>query len=340
MEKQAVDKAFQLNPELPEAHLALGYYYYHGHLDYDRALEQFVIARKSQPNNSKILEGIGFVQRRQGKFEQGLANIKKAYELDPLSRVLAIELGATFSRLRKYPEAERYYNRTISLSPDWPRGYAWKAQLYLRWEGSIEKARAVLAEALQNIKSAEDPDIVSSVVILDVFDENYQGALDRLSLKPEDIDNQGYFIPNALQHAQIYGYMNKNELAKKYYDEARSILKKKIQQDSEDARFHSSLGIAYAGLGRKEDAIREGKLAVELLPVSKEAMTGMRQLEVLAYIYVMVGEHDAAIDQLEFLLSIPGSLSIPLLRLDPAWAPLRENPRFQDLLRRMNLFTP
>jgi len=126
--------------------------------------------------------------------------------------------------------------------------------------------------------------------------------------------------------------MNRNVLAKKYYDSARSILETKIQQQPEDARFHSSLGIAYAGLGRKEDAIREGKLGVELLPVSKEAWRGLFKVEALAKIYVMVGEFDAAIDQLEFLLSRPGEMSIPLLRLDPAWDPLRDHRRFKKLV--------
>jgi serine/threonine-protein kinase len=234
--------------------------------------------------------------------------------------------------LRKYAEAERYYDRAISLAPDWADPYRRKVELYVLWEGSTEKARAVLEEAPENPKLAEEPSIVNSLVNLDVFDGKYQEALDRLSLKSEDIDNQDYFIPNALRCAQIYGYMKKKEPAKKYHEEARSILESKIEERPEDARFHSSLGIAYAGLGRKEDALREGKLGVKLLPVSKEAMVGTFRVEDLARIYVMVGEFDAAIDQLEFLLANPGAMSIPLLRLDPAWDPLRDHPRFKKLL--------
>jgi serine/threonine-protein kinase len=330
--KQAVDKAFQLNPNLPEAHLALGFYHYWGHLDYDRALEQFAIARKSHPNNSEVLRGIGWVQRRQGKFEQALANLKRACELDPLSSLLSSTVAQTFMLLRKYPEAELYRDQAILLAPDLSNRYVEKAWLYVLWEGRTEKARAVLEEALQNIKSLEDTDIVNLLVTLDVYDGNYQEALDRLSLKSEDIDNVWAFLPSALRYALIYGYMNKNELAKKYCDEARSILETKIQQQPQDARFHSSLGIAYAGLGRKEDAIRQGKLGVELLPVSKEAMAGLWRVEDLARIYVMVGEFDAAIDQLEYLLSIPSRLSIPLLKIDPAWDPLRGHPRFKKLI--------
>ncbi len=338
MAKEAAEKALELNPELPEARIALGKYFYHGHLDYDRALEQLTIARKSQPNNRDVLGGIGLVQRRQGKFEQALANLKRASELDPLSHFSAREFGTTFMYLRKYPEAEHYYDQAISLAPDLSFVYYFKAWLYLCWEGSTEKARAVLEEALQSIKSAENPSLVKLLVNIDVFDGNYQEALDRLSLKSQDIDNQEYiddreyFIPNALLYARIYGYMNKKELARKYYDEARSILESKIQQLPEYARFHGALGVAYAGLGRKEDAVREGKLAVEMLPVSKEAMRGPYRVEDLARIYVMVGEYNAAIDRLEFLLSIPSQVSIPLLRLDPAWDPLRDHPGFKKLL--------
>ncbi|MGB2862842.1 MAG: hypothetical protein WBC05_05910 [Sedimentisphaerales bacterium] len=126
--------------------------------------------------------------------------------------------------------------------------------------------------------------------------------------------------------------MNKKELEQANYETARSILESKIDERPEHARFHSALGVAYAGLSRKEDAVREGKLAVELLPVSKEAMRGPYRVEDLARIYVMVGEFDAAIDQLEDLLSIPGPLSIPLLRLDPAWNPLCDHPRFKKLI--------
>jgi serine/threonine-protein kinase len=327
--KEAVDKALQLNPNLAEVRMALGHYYYQGLLDYDRALEQFAIARKSQPNSSDILSWIGYVQRRQGNFEQALANIKKASELEPLR---GFGLGETYVLLRMYPQAEQSLDRTLSLHPDDTGGYHNKAWLYVRWQGSTEKARAVLAEALQNIRLEETSRIVDSLITLDVFDGNYQEALDRLSLKSEDTDNQDNFIPTALRCAPIYGYMNKKELAKKYYDESRSILESKIQQRPDDARFHSLLGIAYAGLGRKEDALREGKLGVELLPVTKDAMRGQGRVKDLANIYVMVGEYDLAIDQIEFLLSRPGGMSIPLLQLDPTWNPLRNHPRFKNLV--------
>jgi TolB-like protein/Flp pilus assembly protein TadD len=331
--KQAVDKAFLLNPDLPEVHLALGHYYYYGNLDYDRALGQFAIVRKSQPNNSDLLLFIGAVQRRQGKFEQALANFKRACEMDPLSYHLAGAAGETFMLLREYPEAEHYYDRAISMAPDVPDYYPSKAVLYVLWQGSTHKARAVLEHALQNASFLEDRNIVYWSVLVHVFAAKYQDALDQLSLlKSDAFDTQFYFIPKALLHAQINGLMKNQQLEQEYYESARKILEVKIQEQPQDTRFHSALGIAYAGLGRKKEAIHEGKLAVELLPVSKEAWKGLYRVEALAKIYVMVGEFDASIDQLEFLLERPSQISIPLLKLDPAWDPLRDLPLFKKLV--------
>jgi serine/threonine-protein kinase len=316
---------------LPEAHLALGHYYY-CQSDWDGALHEFGIARKSLPNDSDLLSFVGFVQRRQGKFEEALDNIKRASELDPLSEDIIISLGETFAYMRNYPEAMRCFDRAISLAPDVARPYGYKASLYLLWEGKTEEARAVVEKALKISRSSEESPIDNWLIDLDVYEGNYQKALKQLTLKSEDIESQDSFIPWAMRCASIYGYMN-NDLAKKYYDESRKILEAKRKQQPDDARFHSALGIAYAGLGRKQDAIREGRLAVELLPLSKDAIRGLSRVDDLARIYVMVGEFDLAIKQIEILLSQPSELSIPLLRLDPAWAPLRKRPRFKELLK-------
>jgi len=241
------------------------------------------------------------------------------------------EAGFTCHYLHKYTEAERYYDQSILMAPDLYFAYYRKARLYLSSEGSTEKARSILAETLQNIESTKNP-FINLFFHLDVFDRNYQEALDQLSLISEDEDDFFHYIPNTLQYARIYMYMGNKDLANKHYDEARSILESKIKERPQDARFHSSLAIAYAGLGRKEDAMREGKLAVELQPLNKEAMRRPHRIEDLARIYVMVGEHDKAINQLEDLLSIPGPFSIPLLQLDPAWDPLRNHPRFKKLV--------
>ncbi len=139
-------------------------------------------------------------------------------------------------------------------------------------------------------------------------------------------------MPTAQLYAQIYGLMGNRQRERAYYDSTRTMLESKIQERPDDERLRSALGIALAGLGRREDAIREGELAVVLLPMSQEAFRGAYRVEGLARIYAMVGEYDAAIDQLESLLAVPSPTAVPMLRIDPVWDPLRDNPRVQALL--------
>ena len=332
--KEAVDKALRLDADLPEAHEALGWYHYHGHLDYDPALAEFAIAQKSQPNNSLLLVGIGAVQRRQGKMREALPNIIKAAELDPRSATMAYELAATYWLLHNPVEATRHWDRAISLSPDLPGRYGEKARkVHLRLEGNTERARAVLEEA-RSAGLAEHPEIAYTWVLVDMWDGNYQEALDRLALVSSEVlfGGQLLYVPKAQLYAQIHGLTGNRQREQAYYDSTRSMLETMIQESPDDSRYRSAIGIAYAGLGRREDAIREGELAVELLPMSKEALQGAYRAEDMARIYAMVGEYDAAIDRLESLLAVPSITAVPMLRIDPVWNPLRDNPRFQALL--------
>ncbi|MHC4431830.1 MAG: protein kinase domain-containing protein [Planctomycetota bacterium] len=324
MAKEAVHTALRHDPELPEAHQALGRYYYLGHRKYSVALEKLYTALESQPRNSDVISFIGFIQRRQGKFEEALDTLKKASELQPLSSILVQEVADTLVILGRYEEAESCYDRAIRLAPRESRVYYYKARLYLSWEGRTDKARQVLNEALQKIDAIKGTSSMTlALAELDVYERDYRGALDRLSSEPNDF---------RLLRARICEYMGKNNEAKELYGQARDFLESKIAEDPNDERFHSSLGIAYAGLGHNEEATREGELAVDLLPVTKDAVTGPDRIRDLASIYMMVGKHYKAIDQLDFLLSVPGDLSVPVLKLDPAWDPLRDHSRFKKLV--------
>jgi serine/threonine-protein kinase len=326
--KAAADRVLELQPELPEGHMALGFYYYSCHKDYNRALEELAIAEKDLPNNSRIPEYIGYIRRRQGDFEAAADNLKKAFELSPQAANLAWELGDTYLCLRRYAEAERYYDRSISLAPDQTLAYFNKAINY--WlQGSLEKARV----ALEEMPKKTDPQSIYNWQIgwiwQEIYERNYQAALELLSS-----DFVEYYVgEEALFIGLVYRLMNESELAHNSFDSARILLEKEAKDRPDDPRIHRWLGIVYAGLGRKEEAIREGKLAVELYPLSKDAYWGTDFVLDLAQIYVRVGEYDAALDQIEYLLSIPSyTLSVPLLRVDPQWDPLRDHPRFKRLL--------
>ena len=263
-----------------------------------------------------------------------LVNYVRAAELNPRSNQRHVEVGITNTYLRNPVEALRHFDRSIALNSTNPEAYGQKARwLHLRVEGNTEKARAV-AEQGRNAGFGDNPEIVYTLILVDMLDKNYQSALDRLSRVSTDVllESQNIYVPTFQMHAQIHGLAGNRQRERAYYDSTRIHLEARTEERPDDERFRSALGIAYAALGRKEAAIREGELAVELIPVSKEAVRGVRRLEDLALIYATVGEYDAAIDQLEILLSVPSHTSAPMLRIDPAWDPLRDNPRFQALL--------
>jgi serine/threonine protein kinase/tetratricopeptide (TPR) repeat protein len=331
--KEAADMALRLDPSHADAHVAQGMYYYHCRLDYDNALKELGEALARQPNNRDALLGIAAIKRRQGKFDESAANTEKVLETDPRSGSLNAELAITFAKLRKFPEAERYFDRAISLSPDWPVPYSLKALLYLRWNGNIHGARSVLEEAANRKIRNQDILITYAAVNVDVVEGRFEDALQRLSeMEPNQIDVQEVYFPAELLKASIYGYLKRPKEERIAYETSRQLLERASREHPDDARLHGALGLAYAGLGRKDEALREGKLAIELLPLSKDALRGSYRATELALIYVMVGEHDAALALLEDLLSRPTDLTVSILRLDPAWAPLRSNPRFQKLV--------
>jgi serine/threonine protein kinase/Tfp pilus assembly protein PilF len=332
--KASIDRAVALQPDSPEVHAALGYYYYWCHLDYERALAEFATARKARPSDSDIFEGMGYIFRRQGRLREAIAALEGAMELDPRDATLALNLGESYALVRNLQQAGRWLDKANALTPEWVRPYGLKARFLLRVGGDITGARSTLAFA-SRLTIAEYRDVPYAGILLALFSRDYQAGLDQLSSQSfEAFDSQFWFVPKALLQAQLCGLLGQRESELKYYDAAARLLESKLRNAPDDARFHGSLGIAYAGLGRKTDAISHGKQALTLLPVSKEAYRGAFHLEEMARIYAMVGERDASIEQLEHLMSIPFDLAAPGLRLDPAWDSLRDHPRFQKLAGR------
>jgi tetratricopeptide (TPR) repeat protein len=332
---QAADKAFKLNPDAVETQVALGYYFYLCKLDYEQALEHFNLALKKQPKNVMILEGIGYVKRRQGKLNETIAYLKQVLEIDPRYSQTVYNLGETYALMRNYKEAERCYSRALFLEPDYPRAVSFKARLYLNWQGDTQKARQVLEEASKVLGLSKDNLITYHWVLTEIYEGRYQDALNRLSSTPfEAFEDQFYFVPKPQLFAQIYGLMNEKDKERKYYDVARIYLENRVKTQPDDSRFWSALGIAYAGLEHKAEAIKAAKRAVELLPISKEAYRGTFRARDLAQVNIMIGDYDKAFDQIEYLLSVPGEMSVSLLKIDPVWAPLRSLSRFQKLLER------
>jgi len=335
--KEALDKAVQLGPDLPETRFAQGTYYYYCQLEYDKALEQLSLAREKQPKSSEILEMIGYVKRRQGKMDETVAILNDALKINPRSLEIMYNLADTYYLLRRYAEAESMYRRGISFNPDYIRLYLGSsggmANLYFSWRGDTGKARELLEEISRKPLSPDDQNIFNYYsAVVNIFDGNFEPAIHSLSLiSTEAMDTQFYFVSKARLYAQVYGLMNDPGKAREYGGADKSDLERRVGEHPDDARFHSALAIACAALGLKDQAVQEARLGTQLLPVSKEFWRGIFRVKDLAQVYVMVGEYDLALDQIEYLLSTPGELSVPLLKLDPVWAPLRSLPRFQEL---------
>jgi tetratricopeptide (TPR) repeat protein len=333
--KEAADKASQINADSAETHIAWGYYFYYAKLDYSQALKHFDIALKMQPKNQAILEGIGYVKRRQGELAETVNHLLEAAKIDPRSPLIAFNLAETYALIRNYQDAEKWYDRAIFLNLEYTRAYSWKARMFLN-NGDTKKARQVLETASQTLIEVDPHLITYHWILVDIFDEKYEEALQRLSsVSEEAFSDQFYFVPKDNLIGQIYDLMDKDQIAEKHCEAAVRFLEEKIKEDSDDSRYHSVLGIAYAGLGIKDEAIQAAQKATEILPVSREAYRGAFREKDLAQVYVMVGEIDKALDVIERLLSLPGEISIPLLRTDPVWEPLQSQPRFLKLIEQM-----
>jgi serine/threonine protein kinase/tetratricopeptide (TPR) repeat protein len=326
------ETAYQLNPDLAETHLALGYYYYWCKLDYNKAIVEFSKAREIQPNNAEAYFGLGVVYRRMGNFDMSIQNMLKGETLDPLSIEYSRNLGETYGLVKDFNNTVKYYKRVIELSPDMSLPKAELAQHYVLLKGDTRAAEELLTE----IKNDDYLDVMFNLpVYLDILERKLDKAAKELkSYKRPFESGQFRFTPNSQMLGLIYKYEKQPGLSRSYFDSSRVELEKMLKESPQDERLHSSLGITYAGLGFNEKALYEGKKGIELLPLEKEAYRGFyRQLD-LARIYTLTGDYNNALKQIDFVLSIPGPFTVNILKLDPLYDPLRNLPGYQALLQK------
>jgi tetratricopeptide (TPR) repeat protein len=233
--------------------------------------------------------------------------------------------------LRRYPEALAASNQAINLAPDafWP--YLYKALTLWGWRGDPAETRSVL-EGLPNSTGGWER---WSWYWQEVYEGRYREALGRLESTTYGwIRIKMFARPNVLLAAYVYEWLGEVDEAVAAYESARGLLEAEVLASPEDPRLHSSLGIVYAKQGRPEEAVREGKLACDLLPQSKDGFYYLPYAIDLAHVYTILGNNEAALEQLEHLLANPSYLSPPFLRMDPRWDPLEDDPRFQTLLEK------
>jgi TolB-like protein/tetratricopeptide (TPR) repeat protein len=326
--RAAAERARALAPSAPQTYLALGDYYSNLERDWNRALEQYDQGRKVAPNEAELLTGIALVERAQGHFEQSMTSLRQALALDPRSAGTARRLAQSLLWLKRYPEAMAAADRALALDPESPDLNETKAMVFLA-QGDLPGARGVLQAAT----TRADPIALVAYVatywdLFWVLDDAQQQLLFRLTPEPFGGDVSNW----AICLAQTYALRGDMARARAYADSARAAGEALLKEAPDDVAHRAVVALAYAYMGRKAEAVREGEKTVSLNPIEKEYYQGTYYVHQLARVYTLVGEPEKAIDHLEQVLALPYYLSPAWLRIDPTFDPLRKNPRFQKLV--------
>jgi serine/threonine-protein kinase len=325
--REAAERAVELAPGRAESQLALGDYHALVRNDAAKALAAYAVGLRNAPYNAELLAGTAFVEQTLGRWEQALEHFTRAQALDPRSLDVARRLPRTLLWLRRYPEAAAAYDRALALAPTDVGLIQGRAMVPLA-QGDLAGARAVLRGAPRGVEPAALVAWMGNYWDLGwVLDHAHQRLL--LGLGPDAFGgDRGTW---AIVLAQVHDWRGDRESARSWADTARVGLEEQLRDAPDDPQRHAFLGLAHAYLGNREDAIRNGERATALAPIAKDAFTGPYLQHVLARTYVLVGEHEKALDSLEPLVVRPYYLSPGWLRIDPSFAPLRGNPRFERL---------
>ena len=325
------DEALRLQPDLPEGHLALGFSYYYGDRDYERALTEFEIARRDLPNESQAYLAIASIQRRQGKWAESNANFEKAATLDPKNTNILMNLCYSYMAQRDFEAADKTVDRLIATSPQSFQARGLKGFVALQWKGDLSAAEKVFS----SMPSETDPGLMTLARFWILrLKRNFPEALQVLQqFGGETLHNTTTApAPKAFLEGEIYLLQGDEAKARTALEHALVVSDQLLRAAPEDAARHAQHGLILAGLGEKEKAIAEGKRAVELLPESEDAFDGPQITAALAQIYAWTGAFDEAFRLLDHLLVVPNGLTVPMLKLDPTWDALRKDPRFQALI--------
>jgi tetratricopeptide (TPR) repeat protein len=330
--RRNADEALRLQPDLPEGHLALGFSYYYGDRDYERALAEFEVARRGLPNESEAYFAIGAIQRRQGKWAESTANLEKAATLDPKNTSVLTNLIFSYMAQRDYETADKFLDRAIAAAPQAFQLRVLKAFMATQWKGDLSAAEKVFSST----PPETDPDgmMTWGQAWILTLERKFPDALQVL----ERFHGETMYTmttapsPKAFLEGTIHLLQGDKIKAQAEFEHARLISEKLVREAPEDSARHGQHGLILAALGQKQEAIAEGKRAVELLPESQDALDGPQATANLAQIYVWTGEFDEAFRLLDHLFAVPSHLTVPMLKLDPGWDALRQDPRYQALI--------
>jgi TolB-like protein/class 3 adenylate cyclase/Tfp pilus assembly protein PilF len=333
MADAAIQSLARLLPDSGEAHLALAKHLYWGYLDYDHAREELKLAQKSLPNEPLVFEILGFIDRRQGRWAESTKNLERAIELDPQNGLFLKQLADSYVCLRRYADAERVLDRAIAVVPKEANIRAYRASIELEWHADPQPLSSTIRTILAE-DSREGQNIAQLWLRVSFCERDFDGASRALAAEPTGGCYDDWIpFPRSWCEGVVVQMKGDKAAAHAAFTTARNEAAKLIADHPDYPEALCVLGMADAALGNKEDAIREGRRAVELLPVSKNAIEGPLLLKYLALIYAWTGEKNRALEQLAIAARIPSlSVSYGELRLHPYWDSLRGDPRFEKIV--------
>ncbi len=328
----ALEKALHLRPNSAEAHLAVADHYFRIHRDYERAQEELAMARPHLPNSQPFFNLAGYINRRQGHWDDAKRDFATAVKLDPQNPNAVNLLVDTFVLKREFPEAMHEFDQAIQAGLRAPIALIRRASLDFAATGDPTSLRQALAASPHvDIGGGETPWRILIAMIDHHYDEAYRVLADSPRSDFQDADFSFYF-PKAWYEGLIARAQGNEKKAEASFLAARVLLEARLQTKPEDPRTLAVVAQVDANLGKKEQALHEAERAVELMPVSRDAYDGPLVLQGLAQVCAWSGERKRALDLLQRLLSMPGYISYGYLKADPSWEPLRADPRFNDLL--------
>ncbi len=324
----AAERALALGTAPAAGHLAMGDYLAGVLGDSHRGLEEYAAGRRLAPNDAELLATAALTEQSVGRWEESLAHLEQASRTDPRSVLTARRLTRAYLFLRRFPEAHEAGERALQVAPTSLDVIETHAMVFLA-QGDLAGARSVLKAAATRVEPTALVAFMATYWDLYwVLNDEQQALLLRLTPGPFDNNRAAWGLALAQTHALRGDALH----ARAYADSARIAFEEATRATPENGQNHLLLGVALAYLGRKEEAVKEGERGLELSPITEDAFGGAYNQFQLARIYLLVGQPEKALDQLEPLLKVPYYLSPGWLKIDPTFDPLRKHPRFQKLV--------
>jgi TolB-like protein/Tfp pilus assembly protein PilF len=330
--KTAVQAALRLQPDGGEPHLALAFYYYNCFRDFGRARSELAIASRTLPNDAVVFELSAYIDRREGRWEEATRNMERVIELDPRNLGSLAELMEMYHYQRRYADELRTYDRALTIAPGDPDTLLDRAKVAIDWRADIKPYQTIQGTMIAEKIRVADTMLQTQHPNYTLCQRTAAAATRILRTYPREGVVNGVNIPYSYWEGVVARWQGNSGMAQTAFTAARSEVEKAMDKQPDYPEALSLLGMINAGLGRKEEALRQGRRACELVPITKDALVGVDFAINLAQIYAWTGEKDLAIEQIEMVQRVPNPLSYGLLKLHPHWDSLRGGPRFEIIV--------